>query len=300
MNYAEYLRRRLASPSNGVITDENLFKSTKNGGTFEVIYRVYDPLGVLKVGFGYDSLLAHSGVSYAQGIASIVGAGWELLDRGADLVVVTINGINWTCSREMMLSDDYVSFALNHLTDQVNLYPNGGIALWLHVGNQPIRRAWYNATGAAAHRNAYLASLNRYLTSVLGVIVQIGGRKDPAKPCSIFRDAPVVSSVGSFSRWGCHTEPIEALRTTIASLQLETLLDKQAATRDSLPDPIITVKITMGDIVWRFPLYGLTPPDEAGISLLEAGLEAVLSTVRKKVAIAIEDVSTEVVRLDIY
>jgi len=300
MNYAEYLRRRLASPSNGVITDENLFKSTKNGGTFEVIYRVYDPLGVLKVGFGYDSLLAHSGVSYAQGIASIVGAGWELLDRGADLVVVTINGINWTCSREMVLSDDYVSFALNHLTDQVTLYPNGGIALWLYVGDQPIRRAWYNATGAAAHRNAYLASLNRYLTSVLGVVVQIGGRKDPAKPCSVFQDVPVISYVGSFGRWGCHTEPIEALRKTIERLHLETLLEKQAAARDSLPDPILTVKITMGDIVWRFPLYGLTPPDEAGVLSLESGLGDVLGTVRKKVAITIEDVSTDVVRLDIY
>ena len=88
MNYAGYLRRRLASLSNGVITDENLFKSAKNGGTFEVSYRVYDPFGTTRVGFGYDSLLAHSGVSYAQGIASIVGAGWELLERGADMVVV--------------------------------------------------------------------------------------------------------------------------------------------------------------------------------------------------------------------
>ena len=300
MNYAEYLRRRLASPSNGVITDENLFKSTKNGGTFEVVYRVYDPLGVLKVGFGYDSLLAHSGVSYAQGIASIVGAGWELLDQGADLVVVTVNGINWTCSREMVLSDDYVSFALNHLTNQVTLYPNGGIALWLYVGNQPVRRAWYNATGAAAHRNAYLASLNRYLTSVLGVVVQIGGRKDPAKPCSIFQDGPVLSSLGNFVRWGCHAEPIVVLRRVIESLRLQTLLEKQSGTQDAIPDPILTVRITVGDIVWRFPLYGHTPPDEAGLAALEVGLEEVLRTVRKKVAITIEDVSTEVVRLDIY
>lgn len=299
MNYAEYLRRRLASPSNGVITDENLYKSTKNGGTFEVVYRIYDPLGVLKVGFGYDSLLGYSSVGYAQGIASIVGAGWELLDRGADLVVVAINGINWTCSREMMLSDDYVSFALNHLTDQVTLYPNGGIALWLYVGNQPIRRAWYNSTGNAAHRNAYLASLNRYLTSVLGVVVQIGGRKEPAKPCSVFRDTPVISSLGNFHRWGCFAEPLAALHDIIRGMGLESLLERQANTHDALPDPILTVKISMGDIKWRFPLYGLIPPDETAVAKLEVALEAVLRTVRKKVAITIEDVSTDVVRLDI-
>lgn len=299
MNYAEYLRRRLASPSNGVITDENLFKSTKNGGTFEVVYRIYDPLGVLKVGFGYDSLLGHSGVSYAQGIASIVGAGWELLDRGADLVVVAINGVNWTCSREMVLSDDYVSFALNHLTDQVTLYPNGGIGLWLYVGAQPLRRAWFNSTGNAAHRNAYLASLNRYLTSVLGTVVQIGGRKEPARPCSIVRDAPVVSSLGSFQRWGCRPDTLAELHDTISGMNLETLLEQQAASRDNLPEPILTVKISMGDICWRFPLYGSTPPDAAGLSALESRLENVLRTVRKKVAITIEDVSTEVVRLDI-
>lgn len=299
MNYADYLRRRLASPSNGVITDENLFKSTKNGGTFEVTYQVFDPLVTLRIGFGRDSLLGHSPVGYAQGVSTIVGAGWELLDQGADMVVVTLNGFAWTCSKELDITDEYLSFVLATLTDQVCLSANGGVVHWLYVGNQRPRRAWFNSTGNAAHRNAYLASLNRYLSAALGTVVQIGERHQPSKACTYKHDGPTVTSLGNFTRWGCHSGTVKQLGVLLKIHQLETLLEHQALTRNAPGEPTVVISIALGDVSYRFPLYADYPPSRQCLTAVEEQLLQVLRSVRKKVAISIEDLYAQEVRLDI-
>lgn len=298
MNYADYIRRRVSTPSNGVITDANIFASVIEGGKCEVTYQVFDSTASFRIGFDDSTLIGYSKVSYPQAIASLVKIGWELLDHGATLVTVTIDGERWVCSREAPMTSQRLRRALEILTTQVALEPNGGVPIWLYVNDEKAQRVWFNSTVRQAGRHAYLGNLGKYLSAVLGAVVQVGERSVQAKAVSTRAEAPTVVSLSCFEAWGCRESPIARLNTIMRTYGLSTYLDMQLSGRDfTLPQLVFTINV--GDVVWRFPLYGDNAVSSTAMLSMQTQVENILSSIRLKVRCRLGDVIAQEVRLDL-
>ena len=298
MNYADYIRRRVSTPSNGVITDANIFASVIEGGQCNVTYQVFDSSASFRIVFDDSALIGYSKVSYPQAIASLVKVGWELLEYGATMVTVMIDGECWVCSREAPLTQARLNRALSLLSTQVSIEPNGGVPIWLYVNDDKAQRVWFNSTVRQAGRHAYLGNLGKYLSAVLGAVVQVGERSVQAKALSTRAEAPTVVSLTCFEAWGARASPVARLGVIMRTYGLRTYLEMQLSGKDfTLPQLVFTINI--GDVVWRFPLYGDNPISSTAMLSMQSQVENILASIRLKVRCRLGDVIAQEVRLDL-
>ena len=258
MNYEEYLRRRISSPSNGLITRGDIYGSVTDGGVFgEVEYKIYDSRNTTTVSFGKESLLGYSNVSKATAYSNLVRYGWELLTHGVELVLVRIGEETWRCARDLVTNKGMVSKALGAITEHVSFEPNGGVEIPLYCSDCNGCLVWFNFPGKPAARNAYLANLNRYITSLLGKPIQVGAKNLEEIVCdSTTSELPVITSLDTLAKWGCRESAIERLKKLLEQSGLELLQDYHCNFENTEESPVATIMLRLGDQRWLLPLYG--------------------------------------------
>ena len=302
MNLVEFLERRLAAPSNGLITREDIFGSVSEdrGGRFIVEYQIYDTRQTVIVEFGRESLLGYSLVSKASAYANLVRYGWELVGLGVQTVVVTIDGQAWVCSKSLHVDDWLLARAIRTLSECVSFQFTGGVPVELFCDATRVGQVWFDYPGKPAARNAYLANLSRNLSDVLGRPIQLGLKNLEGITRDLrVLDLPTVTSVETLVEWKCQDVPLERLRAFLRNSSIKLLHDYILTAKDVRSDPSVVLTLRVAGQEWLLPLYSDQEIGAETITRIETLVEDALYSARTAVVSGVTSVKADSYRLDI-
>ena len=126
--YEEYLKKRMDSHGNGIITQlSRTDPLTVKHSYAEVRYEIYDREITHEIVFGRKEPLIITENSRANAISSAVSYGWELISLGATCVIVDVLGYRFICTKEQRCKPtvEELEYALSALSERVNFYVDG-------------------------------------------------------------------------------------------------------------------------------------------------------------------------------
>jgi len=299
VDLVEYVRRRLGAPANSLITDPGLWGSIEEKHRCAVSYELYGPSGTTWVAFGLTGLLGYSERGRPAAISTLVRVGWELVEQGLELVIVSFDGLRWCCSKDLPLTQTRLEETLSLMSTQVSFNVNGGVPIELYIDRDPPRAVWFNATVKPAARMSYLAELSRNLSGVLGCVVQLGGRQALPVASKLVRANPVVVSTKTFSKWGCSALRLKRFEALLKKLELYTFLSHESSPGIIDRMEWLTFKIAIAGTEYKFPLYSRLHLSVESLMELEETLFSLLSGTARSVYLSIDYALSREVQLDL-
>lgn len=291
--YEQYLKRRMDSPSNGIITDEATFKNLADITRTTVVYEIYDPVREVVVTFGKGDKLALTDIGRASGIANAVSYGWELLDLGADTVVVKILGFSFLCDSLAVIDRQRVTQVLEYLSGRVSATPKTGwkkITLWAHLSEFDTMSVWYDPPLKSSHRGPYLANLSGYLTRIFDTPIQLDYRSSGA---DMIVDHPdygnrerQFASVNALQHLLMPDEVIRSVANALRIYNFKTLVEMRTSTVEEVGDPSVVFEIQLAGWTYQLPAWCRGAPEHAVRaiqSVLEEAFKTLASTVEVRV-----------------
>jgi len=291
--YEQYLKRRMDSPSNGIITDEATFKNLADITRTTVVYEIYDPVREVVVTFGKGDRLALTDVGRAAGIANAVSYGWELLDLGADTVVVKILGYNFLCDSLAVVDQQRVTQVLEYLSGRVSATPKQDwkkISLWCHQSEFLTMPVWYDPPMKSSHRGPYLANLSGYLTRIFDVPIQLdyrsGGAEMTVTNPEYSNRERQFASVNAFQHLLMSENVIKSVANALRVYSLKTLVEMRTSTVEEVGDPSVVFEIRLAGWTYQLPVW-CRGVDEQSIRAIQSVLEQAFKTLANTVEVAI-------------
>lgn len=293
--YQAFLTRRLNSPSNGLITDENILKGMREKsepfGYVRIEYRVFNRTGEHRFVFGESSVLACSDVSRVNALSQVVAYGWELVNYGAHCVMVSFGSEEFVCSYDNVVEIEYLSELVSLMTRRVSFREREGfepISMYVGGRKDPIQ-VYYDRSGRPASRNAYLSGLSKYLSAVLNQPIQLGS-KHVGVSCiehgALERARHLLPTMRAILRTGIKQYNFDQLVDFTDREGFESLGRRQSKKLHRIGKPAVVFHISLSLLEYEIPFWmsdGYPEPDK--VEKLHSILKAAFDTIEARVVI---------------
>lgn len=292
--YEQYLKKRMDSPGNGLITDEAVSNSISDVEMTTVVYEVYDRHGCITITFGKGNKIAVSSVGRASGISNCVSYGWELLDHGADTVIVKVLGMSFLCDEGMAITQRRVREVIQNISVRVTPVPKPNtkqITLWCEQSEFRTMSVWYDQPERHRSRSGYLANLGSYLSKIFDAPVQLDNRAvgvemEIEHPKYQNRERNFVS-VTALGNLGMSEDVLDTVATALRAYDFKTLVEHRAASVGDMSDPAVVFEIHFSDWTYTLPVWA-RKPDSASVHAVESVLKEAFKTLASTVSVDIK------------
>lgn len=292
--YEQYLKKRMDSPGNGLITDEAVYTPLTDVEMTSVVYEVYDRHGCVTVTFGKGNKIAVSAVGRASGISNCVSYGWELLDHGADTVIVRILGMTFLCDEGMTITQRRMREVIQNISARVTPIPKPNtkqIALWCERSDFRTMFVWYDQPERHRSRSGYLANLSTYLTRIFDAPVQldyraVGVDMDTERPEYQNRERNFVS-VTALGNLGMSDDVLDTVATALQAYDFKTLVEHRSSSVGDTSDPAVVFEIRFSDWTYTMPVWA-RKADSASVHAVESVLKEAFKTLASSVVVDIK------------